>query len=294
MSYEEYDDSWDLEDQSKKCKRTEICLLASYECRDGGGPKGEEQGELPVHALTGGVAEGSRRSGTRDAEREPISNKEVDLPVHPTPGAGADVDRRAGTRAETGALASLGNADTGRYSNTAASSSAAEDAGNSNHTTGTVSQLYSKPRRFQSSWSQRILRTMITLMLFISSICTVGGNSDWRESASKIRTLDCNAPTMIYKLHLPEVSFILKKKWLEKLAVSRPAWTLEIEAEEPVTLEQWLDDRAKICPVKRILPANLRTGDNNLLISEELSTWFRSSAYPDYSKLGFTEEPEDC
>ena len=28
-SYEEYDDSWDLEDQSKKCKRAANCLLAS-------------------------------------------------------------------------------------------------------------------------------------------------------------------------------------------------------------------------------------------------------------------------
>ena len=110
MSYEEYEDSWDLEDQSKKCKRAAICLLASCECRDGGEPIREEQGELPVHALSGGVAEGSRRAETRDAEREPISDKEVDLPVHPTSDAGADVDRRAGTRAETRALASRGNA----------------------------------------------------------------------------------------------------------------------------------------------------------------------------------------
>ena len=119
--------------------------MASCECRDGGEPIGEEKGELPVHALSGGVAEGSRRAETRDAEREQISNEEVDLPVHPTPGAGADVDRRAGTRAETRALARLGNADTGRYSNTAAVSNAAQNAGNSNHTTDTVSQLYSKP-----------------------------------------------------------------------------------------------------------------------------------------------------
>ena len=139
---------------------------------------------------------------------------------------------------------------------------------------GTVSQLYSKPRRFRSSWSQRIFRTMLTLMLFISSVCSVGGNSDWRELAFKIRAFDCNAPTMINKLHLPDVCFIPEKKWPEKLAEAKPAWILgeeyvhelpgvvcsatisrfrgycgayshwkfmdvpEIEGEEPVTLEQ--------------------------------------------------------
>ena len=139
-----------------------------------------------------------------------------------------------------------------------------------------------------------MLRTMITLMLLIMSICTVEGNSDWRESALNIRAFDCNPPTMINKLHLPDVCFIPEKKWPEKLAAARPAWILEIEAEEPVTLEQLLDDRAKTCPFKRIIPVNLRTGENNLLISDELSMLFRSSAYPDYSKLGFTEEPEDC
>ena len=46
---------------------------------------------------------------------------------------------------------------------------------------------------------------MITLMLFISAIWKVEGNSDWRESAFKIRSIDCNTPVMINKLHLPEV-----------------------------------------------------------------------------------------
>ena len=83
-----------------------------------------------------------------------------------------------------------------------------------------------------------MLRTMITLMLLIMSICTVEGNSDWRESALNIRAFDCNPPTMINKLHLPYVCFIPEKKWPEKLAATKPAWTLEIETEEPVTLEQ--------------------------------------------------------
>jgi hypothetical protein len=123
---------------------------------------------------------------------------------------------------------------------------------------------------------------------------------------------------MINKLHLPDVCFIPEKKWPEKLAAARPAWILEIEAEEPVTLEQcrsakklhevylrtrggkvaakhsrvslptgcsrnWcvdgpkvylLDDQVKTCPFKRIRPVNLRTEENNLLISDELSMLF--------------------
>ena len=70
VNYEEYEDSWDLEDQSKKCKKAANCLLASCECRGGSEPIGEEKGELPVHVLSGEVADGSRRTGTRNAERE--------------------------------------------------------------------------------------------------------------------------------------------------------------------------------------------------------------------------------
>ena len=134
-----------------------------------------------------------------------------------------------------------------------------------------------------------MLRTMITLMLLITSICTVEGNSDWRESAFNIRALDCNISTMINELHLPYVCVIPDKKWPEKLAAAKPAWTLEIEAEEPVTLENsrvsfptgcsrnWcvdgpkrysLDDQAETCPSKRIRPVNLRTDENNLRITD--------------------------
>ena len=254
VSYEEYDNSWDLEDQSKKCKKVANCLLARCQCRGGSEPIGEEKGELPVHVLSGEVADGNRRAGTRDAERERISVEEEDLPVHLTPGAGAGMDGRASTRDKAGALPSLGKDNTGRYSVAAALSNTAQTAGSLNHTTDTVSQLYSKPRRLQSSWSQRILRTMITLMLFITSICAVEGNSDWRESAFKIQAFDCNAPTMINKLHLPDVCFILEKKLPEKLATAKPAWILgEIEVDEPV---------------------DLRTEENNLMISDELTMLF--------------------
>jgi len=96
---------------------------------------------------------------------------------------------------------------------------------------------------------------------------------------------------MINELHLPYVCSIPEKECPEKLAAAKPAWTLEIEAEEPVTLERsrvavptgcsknWcvdgpkrylLDDQVKTSPSKRIRPVNLRNDENNLRISDEL------------------------
>ena len=117
---------------------------------------------------------------------------------------------------------------------------------------------------------------MITLMLLLTSVWKVDGSTveDWRESVFKIHSFDCSTPTMINKLHLPEVCFIPEKKLAEELAAGQPAWilgeeyvhelsgvvcsakisrfrgycgayshwkfmdVLEIEADEPVTLEQ--------------------------------------------------------
>ena len=146
VSYEKYDDSWDLEDQSKKCERAANCLLASCKCRGESEPISEEKGDLLVHSPLGTVSEMDRRAGTRNAVGA----------IH------------------TQAILGMGSDSTGRYSDTAAVLNTAQTAASLNHTTDRVSQLHSKPRRIQSSWSQRILRTMITLMLFIASILKVG------------------------------------------------------------------------------------------------------------------------
>ena len=55
---------------------------------------------------------------------------------------------------------------------------------------------------------------MITVMLLLTSVWKVDGNpvGDWWESAFKIHSFDCSTPTMINKLHLPEVCFIPEKK----------------------------------------------------------------------------------
>ena len=120
---------------------------------------------------------------------------------------------------------------------------------------------------------------MLTLMLLITSIWRVEGNTDWRESAFKIQAFDCSTPVTINRLHLPEVCFIPEDRLTETLAVAQPAWILgeeyvhelsgvvcsatisrfrgycgayshwkfmdvpEIEADEPVTLEQCMSAR---------------------------------------------------
>ena len=134
-------DSWDLEDQSKKCRRAVNCLLASCICK---------------------------------AERKPIRNKRVDMPVHVDTDAVSVLSRPVTPELQTE-----------RHSQPcywAQAAAAIAGTASLNHTSDTVSQLYIKPRRIQSSWSKRILRTMITLVLLLASILKVEGNSDWRES----------------------------------------------------------------------------------------------------------------
>ena len=116
-------------------------------------------------------------------ESEPIREVKEELPVLLSTGAEAEMSRRAGTGTAARAITNPGRDHPGQYSDAAAVGNTAQTAESLNHTTYTAHQLYSKPRRIQSSWSQRILRTMITLMLFISEIWKVEGNLDWRELA---------------------------------------------------------------------------------------------------------------
>ena len=54
VSYEEHEESWDLEDQSKKCRRAVNCLLARCDCRGERGPIREEEGNLLVNLAGSG------------------------------------------------------------------------------------------------------------------------------------------------------------------------------------------------------------------------------------------------
>ena len=93
VSYEEYDNSWDLEDQSKRCKRAANCLLAGSECRGESESISKEKGDLPLRLPPGTVAEMDRRAGTRKVERKPISDEEADMLVRLPPGTGAEMGR---------------------------------------------------------------------------------------------------------------------------------------------------------------------------------------------------------
>ena len=64
VSYEEYEESWDLEDQSKKCRRAVNCLLANCDCRGERGPIREEEGDLPVNLPASGETEMGGRAST--------------------------------------------------------------------------------------------------------------------------------------------------------------------------------------------------------------------------------------
>ena len=66
MNYEEYDTSWDLEDQSKTCKRAVNCLLDSCKCKAENEPIRNESGVMSVHLVPDTVAELGRQTGTRD------------------------------------------------------------------------------------------------------------------------------------------------------------------------------------------------------------------------------------
>ena len=135
----------------------------------------------------------------------------------------------------------------------------------------------------------------------------VEGNAEWRESPFLIQSYDCTIPGVINKLHLPESCFIPEKKLPEKLTVPQPAWILgeeyvheisgvvcsatisrfrgycgayshwkfmdvpEIEADEPVTLEQcmsaskgWYNspdgEKVKIAPGETILYQYIEDG----------------------------------
>ena len=183
---------------------------------------------------------------------------------------------------------------------TSADLSADTNSSSSNLTLDNSNQSNRKPRSIQTSWSKKIFKTMLTLMLLLATFMKVEGNDEWRESPFRVRAYDCTIPGVINKLHLPESCFIPEEKLREKLTVPQPAWILgeeyvheisgvvcsatisrfrgycgayshwkfmdvpEIEADEPVTLEQcmsaskgWYNspdgEKVKIAPGETIL-----------------------------------------
>ena len=212
-------------------------------------------------------------------ESEPIRDERGDLTLPPD--TVAELGRQAGNRDTAGAIPPTlipgpSSSNTGRYSNTAAGLSAAATSASSNHTTDTVSQLHSRPRRIQSSWSKRVLRTMITMMLLLASILKVEGNSDWRESAFQSQSFDCNTPVMIDQLHEVYIRTIGGKISAE---YSRSSFPTDCSKNWSFNCPQLylLDDQAQACTVKRIQPVSLKPEETSRRISDNLSMLYNES-----------------
>ena len=181
VSYEEYEESWDLEDQPKKCRRGVNCLLASCACESEVEPIRRERGDAPVQLQSAGSRGPSGRDSTRDTGRDSPS---------------------------------LASKSTGGCSGPAERVSATHTGGELIHTPSSNPQLDPRQRRRQSFWNKQIFRNMFTLLLLLTSVWKVDGNlsAEWQESALKICSLDCSTPSTINKLHSPEFCFTPEKK----------------------------------------------------------------------------------
>ena len=233
----------------------------------------------PVHVITDGAAAQCKRAGAPDTA--------VTVPPVSIPGRSSN--------------------QAGQYSDTSADRSADTNRSSLNLTLDNSNQSYRKPRSIQTSWSKKIFKTMLTLVLLLMTFMKVEGNAEWRESPFLIQSYDCTIPGVINKLPLPESCFIPEKKLPEKLTVPQPAWILgeeyvheisgvvcsatisrfrgycgayshwkfmdvpEIEADEPVTLEQcmsaskgWYNspdgEKVKIAPGETILYQYIEDG----------------------------------
>ena len=99
-------------------------------------------------------------------------------------------------------------------------------AGGHRGVAGTLDKFQRTFFAMSASWSGKMFKTMFTLILLLTSVMKVEGNTDWRESPFSMQAFDCTTPTMINKMHLPKDCFIPRKKMPEKLAVSKDAWIL--------------------------------------------------------------------
>jgi len=134
VSYEEYDTSWDLEDQSKRCKRSVNCLLVSCRCRR------ETAAIEPI------------RNESGDDVITVESSRNLTMPVHVLPDSAAEQGRQARTKdtyvtVKPVLIPDPSSNDTSRYSITTAGLSTDTTAASSNHTQDIVSQSTRNTRR---------------------------------------------------------------------------------------------------------------------------------------------------
>jgi len=165
VSYEEYETSWDLEDQSKRCKRKINCLLVS--CRW----KRETATIEPIRKESG--------DDVSTVESSQIPTR----PGHVLPDTTTAQGKRArtqytGVMVQPALIPGPSSNNTGRYNDTSAGSGAKTTVASS---TDAVSQSTRKTRRRNRSWSGSLFRTALMLLLMFLSITSTEGFKDRSE-----------------------------------------------------------------------------------------------------------------
>ena len=170
ISYEEYDNSWDLEDQSKRCKRAVNCLLVSCGC------KRETAMIEPIRREQGDDVSTVEHSQTPT------------MPVHVIPVAAAEQGKRARSQNTAGTVQPVlipgpSSNSAGRYSDTSAGFSAEILAASSNSTSDTVSQSIRDTRRRNRAWGSSLVRIGVMLLFMFLSLTVTEGVKDWSQSS---------------------------------------------------------------------------------------------------------------
>ena len=105
----------------------------------------------PVHMITDAAAAQSKRTG--------ITGTAVTVPPVSIPGSSSN--------------------HPSQYRDTSADPSTDANRSSSNLTLDNGNQSCRKPRRIQTSWSKKIFKTMLTLMLLLTTFMKVEGNAEW-------------------------------------------------------------------------------------------------------------------
>ena len=188
VSYEEYNTSWDLEDQSKKCRRALNCLLASCKCKVSSKPIRNESGDMLVHLL-------------------PDADGEVQPALIPDPSSS-----NTGRYSETAAVLSIAvtaassNHTTDLVSQLQSKTRSIQSSQSSDRQPGRIAALPVQPgldstsavqsnlispatsqstrdtRRRNRAWGSSLFRIGVMLLFMFLSLTVTEGVKDWSES----------------------------------------------------------------------------------------------------------------
>ena len=195
VNYEEYDPSWDLEDQSKKCKMAVNCLLAGCGCK--------------VEAASNEPIRRERGEDTSAAE----SSRSPTPPVHVITGAAVTQGKQAGTRGTAVTVPPVSvpgsSNNPSKYNDTLADPSANTNRSSSNATSDTISHPTRNPRSRNRSWSGSLYHMGLMIILMFVSVTVTEGVMDWRESPHPRYVPDCKLQPLMYSYPMPREGLFL-------------------------------------------------------------------------------------